>query len=79
MTWSGRGAYYLSCRKLLLLTLTLFERLLSDKKLEINLNENVRQKITLQKSLPQGSVISPIFFNLYPTDILKITSTKFIL
>jgi len=58
-------------------TLTLMERLLSDRKFEVSLNRDVSQKKSLRNGLPQSSVISPILFNVYTADIPKTTSRKF--
>lgn len=53
--------------------LTLLKTLLSDRNSRVNLYGKVSPIKSLQNSLPQGSVISSMLFNVYTIDILKIT------
>jgi len=59
-------------------TLHLIESLLSNRKYNVFLNGTVSRYRYLQNGLPQGSVLSPILFNVYTLDIVDTTSRKFI-
>ncbi|VVC39053.1 Reverse transcriptase domain, partial [Cinara cedri] len=56
----------------------LFERLLSDRSFKVHLNGEISKKKILQNGLPQGSILSPIVFDVYTADIIRTNSRKFI-
>lgn len=59
-------------------TLHLIESLLSNRKYNVLLNGAASRYRYLQNGLPQGSVLSPILFNVYTSDIVDSISRKFI-
>lgn len=56
----------------------MFERLLSDRSFKAHLNGEISKKKVLQNGLPQGSILSPILFNVYKADIVRTNFRKFI-
>ncbi|KAL4088598.1 hypothetical protein QTP88_023687 [Uroleucon formosanum] len=67
-------AKVINCKTLL----RLFERLLSDRSFKVHLDGEISKKKVLQNGLPQGSILSPVLFNVYTADIVKTNSRKFI-
>lgn len=51
--------------------------MLSDQKFKVYLNGKESKYKCLQNGLPQGSVLSPVFFNVYTSDFVNTTSRKF--
>jgi hypothetical protein len=62
------------CRK----TLRLLESMLSNRKFKVFLNGEASKYRYLKNGLPQGSVLSPVLFNVYTADIVGTTARKFI-
>lgn len=56
----------------------LIENILSDRRLRVFVNDKSSSFKTLNNGLPQGSVLSPLLFNLYLCDIPDTSSEKFI-
>lgn len=51
--------------------------MLSDRNFNVSLNGSKTKYKYLQNELPQGSVLSPILFNIYTADIKETTVRKF--
>jgi len=66
-------AKIVKCKK----TLELLECMLSDRKFKVFLNGKASKYRYLQNWLPQGSVLLPVLFNIYISDITETTARKF--
>lgn len=52
--------------------------MLNNRQLVVCVGNKTSRKCRLNNSLPQGSVLAPILFNLYTSDLLNIIFKKFI-
>lgn len=58
-------------------TARLINNMLCDRKFQVILNETTSRERKLKNGLPQGSVLAPLLFNLYLSDIPETISKKF--
>lgn len=65
---------HLKCGKMV----RLIENMLTDRRLRVFVDNSSSKFKTLNNGLPQGSVLAPILFNLYLSDIPNTSSEKFI-
>lgn len=66
-------AKILKCKK----TLQLLDNMLSNRKITVHMNGQISKQKILQNGLPQGSVLSPMLFNIYTADVPETMSRKF--
>lgn len=64
----------IKCQK----TLTLISNMLSDRCLQVEINDKISRKRILNDGLPQGSVLSSVLYCLYTSNIPNTHSRKFI-
>lgn len=58
-------------------TLRLINNMLSDRHFQVNHGNNLSKQRKLNNGLPQGSVLAPMFFNLYISDLPETDAIKF--
>ncbi|KAL4153463.1 hypothetical protein QTP88_001296 [Uroleucon formosanum] len=58
-------------------SIRLIDNMLSDRKFKVHINGKESKYKYLQNGLPQGSVLSPVLFNVYTSDFVNTTSRKF--
>lgn len=66
-------ARILKCNK----TVRLIDNIHSNRKFRVSLGGKESHYKRFQNGLPQGSVLSPLFFNAYIADIIDTSSRKF--
>ncbi|KAL4153411.1 hypothetical protein QTP88_001244 [Uroleucon formosanum] len=58
-------------------SIRLIDNMLSDRKFKVHINGKESKYKYLQNGLPQGSVLSPVLFNVYTSDFVNTTLRKF--